>query len=110
MATDTISVTARAADRIRAILTKESAGTLFRISVEGGGCTGFQYKFSFDTRRADNDIVIEREGAVVVVDPISIAYMAGAKLDYVEDLMGSTFRVDNPHATAKCGCGSSFSI
>jgi iron-sulfur cluster assembly accessory protein len=110
MAIDTLSVTDRAAARIRAILAKETAGTLFRISVEGGGCTGFQYKFGFDTQPADADIVIERDGAVVVVDPISIAYMAGSRLDYVEDLMGSSFRVDNPNATAKCGCGSSFSI
>lgn len=110
MATDTIAVTDRAAGRLRAILAKEAVGTLFRISVEGGGCTGFQYKFSFDTKPAADDIVIERDGVMVVVDPISIAYMAGSKLDYVEDLMGSTFRVDNPKATAKCGCGSSFSI
>ena len=110
MTTDTITVTPRAAERIRAILAKEAAGTLFRISVEGGGCTGFQYKFGFDTRRTADDIVIERDGAAVVIDPISLQYMTGSKLDFVEDLMGSTFRVDNPNATAKCGCGSSFSI
>jgi iron-sulfur cluster assembly accessory protein len=104
-----LTVTPRAAKRILKVLAGEAPGSALRISVEGGGCTGFQYKFDCDAPRGD-DIVVEQDGARVVVDPISIAYMTGSNLDYVEDLMGSTFRVDNPNATAKCGCGSSFSI
>jgi iron-sulfur cluster assembly accessory protein len=104
-----LTVTPRAAKRILQVLAGEAPGSALRISVEGGGCTGFQYKFDCDSQKSD-DIIVEQDGAMVVVDPVSIAYMAGSKLDFVEDLMGSTFRVDNPNATAKCGCGSSFSI
>lgn len=106
----TLAVTPRAAKRILSVLAGEAPGSAFRISVEGGGCTGFQYKFGFDTARAADDIVIEQDGAVVLVDEISLGFMAGATLDFVDDLMGAAFRIENPKAVAKCGCGTSFSI
>lgn len=99
----------RAATRILKVLAGEAPGAALRVSVEGGGCTGFQYKFGCDSRKSD-DVVVEQDGAVVLIDPISMQYMAGSQLDFVEDLIGSTFRVENPNATAKCGCGTSFSI
>ncbi|BBF92532.1 iron-sulfur cluster insertion protein ErpA [Blastochloris tepida] len=105
-----ITVTPRAAKRILKVLASEPAGSVLRVSVEGGGCTGFQYKFVCDQQKTADDIVIEQDGAVVVIDPISLQYIDGSKLDFVEDLIGSAFRVDNPNATAKCGCGTSFSI
>ncbi|KAA5602016.1 iron-sulfur cluster insertion protein ErpA [Blastochloris sulfoviridis] len=105
-----ITVTPRAAKRILKVLASEPAGSVLRVSVEGGGCTGFQYTFACDQKKAADDIVIEQDGAVVVIDPISLQYMNGSNLDFVEDLIGSAFRVDNPNATAKCGCGTSFSI
>ena len=81
-----------------------------RVSVSGGGCSGFQYEFAFDTTRAPDDIVIERDGAVVLVDSVSLPFVLGSRLDFVDDLMGQSFRVENPNATAACGCGTSFSI
>jgi iron-sulfur cluster assembly accessory protein len=83
---------------------------MLRISVEGGGCSGFQYKFDIDHARADDDVVIERESAVVLVDPASAPFLAGSEVDFVDDLIGASFRVHNPNATASCGCGTSFSI
>jgi iron-sulfur cluster assembly accessory protein len=103
-------VTERAARRINAILEKEPAGSMLRVSVSGGGCSGFQYEFGFDTARAPDDLAVERDGAVVLVDPVSLPFVLGSKLDFVDDLMGQSFRVDNPNATAACGCGTSFSI
>ncbi len=81
-----------------------------RVSVNGGGCSGFQYSFAFDTERKPDDEVIEQDGITVLVDSMSLLYLAGSEIDYVEDLMGSAFRIHNPNATAMCSCGSSFSI
>jgi iron-sulfur cluster assembly accessory protein len=81
-----------------------------RISVEGGGCSGFQYKFDDDHAKADADLVIAREDAVVLVDPASVPFLSGSEVDFVDDLIGASFRVVNPNATASCGCGTSFSI
>jgi len=83
---------------------------MLRVSVEGGGCSGFQYKFDMDRTRGDDDVVITRDGAVVLVDQISLGYLAGSEIDFVDDLIGASFRVNNPQATASCGCGTSFSI
>ena len=105
-----VTVSERAARRIGEILKGEPAGTMLRVSVEGGGCSGFQYKFDMDRARADDDLVIERDGAVVLIDPVSVDYMAGSELDFVEDLIGASFKVHNPKATASCGCGTSFSL
>jgi iron-sulfur cluster assembly accessory protein len=105
-----VTVTERAAQRIGEILRQEPAGTMLRVSVEGGGCSGFQYKFDTEPVRADDDIVIEKNGATVLIDPVSLDYMAGAEIDFVDDLIGSAFKVNNPKATASCGCGTSFAL
>jgi iron-sulfur cluster assembly accessory protein len=105
-----VIVTERAAARIGEILRQEPPGTMLRVSVEGGGCSGFQYKFDTESARADDDVVIERNGATVLIDPVSLGYMAGSEIDFVDDLIGSSFRVNNPKATASCGCGTSFAL
>lgn len=109
--TDTVTLTERAARRIaRIVAGKSGEATALRVSVEGGGCSGFSYKFDLVRDRADDDIVIEREGAVVLVDPVSLPFMAGSEIDFVDDLMGQSFQVKNPNATASCGCGTSFAV
>jgi iron-sulfur cluster assembly accessory protein len=105
-----VTVTERAAERIGEILRQEPAGTMLRVSVEGGGCSGFQYKFDTERLRADDDLVIEKSGATVLIDPVSLDHMAGAEIDFVDDLIGSAFKVNNPKATASCGCGTSFAL
>ena len=109
MTTD-VTISDRAARRIGEILKGEGSGAMLRISVEGGGCSGFQYKFDMERERTADDLVIERSGAVVLVDSVSSQYLQGAEIDYVDDLIGSSFRINNPNATASCGCGTSFSI
>jgi iron-sulfur cluster assembly accessory protein len=106
----TVTVTERAARRIGELLRDEPAGTALRVSVEGGGCSGFQYRFDVASDEADDDIVIQRDGATVRIDPISLQYMAGAQIDFVDDLIGASFKIANPNATAACGCGTSFTI
>jgi iron-sulfur cluster assembly accessory protein len=108
--TTNVIVTERAAQRIGEILRREPAGTMLRVSVEGGGCSGFQYRFDTERERAHDDVVIEKGGATVLIDPVSLNYMAGSEIDFVDDLIGSSFKVNNPKATASCGCGTSFAI
>lgn len=108
--TAAITVSERAARRIGEILKGEGDGAMLRISVEGGGCSGFQYKFDVDHAKAEDDLVIAREDAVVLVDSASVPFLAGSEVDFVDDLIGASFRVVNPNATASCGCGTSFSI
>jgi iron-sulfur cluster assembly accessory protein len=105
-----ITVSERAARRIGQILKGEGDGAMLRISVEGGGCSGFQYKFDVEHNRAEDDLVIANDGAVVLVDPASVPFLAGSELDFVDDLIGASFRVVNPNATASSGCGTSCSI
>jgi iron-sulfur cluster assembly accessory protein len=105
-----ITVTERAARQIGAILRREPPGTMLRVSVEGGGCSGFQYKFDVERAQAADDVVISRDGATVLIDQVSLGYLAGSEIDFVDDLIGASFRVNNPKATASCGCGTSFSI
>jgi iron-sulfur cluster assembly accessory protein len=105
-----IKVTERAARQIGTILRREPPGTMLRVSVEGGGCSGFQYKFDMERSQAADDVVIAREGATVLIDRISLGYLAGSEIDYVDDLIGASFKINNPQATASCGCGTSFSI
>jgi iron-sulfur cluster assembly accessory protein len=105
-----VTVTERAAHKIGEILGREPAGTMLRVSVEGGGCSGFQYKFDTERSRADDDIVIEKSGATVLIDPVSLNYMADSEIDFVDDLIGSSFKINNPRATASCGCGTSFAL
>ena len=83
---------------------------MLRVSVEGGGCSGFQYKFDMDREKASDDLVIERNAATVLIDPVSLEYMAGSEIDFVDDLIGASFKVHNPNVTAACGCGTSFSL
>ena len=109
MTTD-VTISDRAARRIGEILKGEGSGAMLRISVEGGGCSGFQYKFDIDRARTDDDLVIERDNAVVLVDSASQPFLAGSQVDFVDDLIGASFRVNNPNATASCGCGTSFSV
>ena len=105
-----VVLTERAARRIGEILKTEPPGSMLRVSVEGGGCSGFQYKFDFVGTKADDDLVLVCDGATVVVDPVSVQYMTGAEIDFVDDLIGASFKINNPVATASCGCGTSFSV
>jgi iron-sulfur cluster assembly accessory protein len=105
-----ITVSDRAARRISDILGREAPGTMLRVSVEGGGCSGFQYKFDMERDQAPDDMVIARDRAVVLIDPVSVNYLQGSEIDFVDDLMGQAFRINNPNATASCGCGTSFSL
>ena len=106
-----ITVSESAARRIAFLKTQEDAATAFlRIAVSGGGCSGFQYGFSFDDARQDGDVAFERDGIEVVVDDVSLDLLAGAEIDFVEDMMGASFQIKNPNAASSCGCGNSFSV
>jgi len=107
---DSVTVSERAARRIGEILGREPAGTMLRLSVEGGGCSGFQYKFDMDRERMPEDVLIRRDQAVVLIDQVSLGYLAGSEIDFVDDLIGASFRVNNPNAKASCGCGTSFAL
>ena len=106
---DAVSISASAARRLKVIL-KGEEGAALRISVKGGGCSGFQYAFDVERARADDDFVATRDGATVLVDPVSLEMIKGSELDFVDDLMGQAFRVKNPNAVASCGCGVSFTV
>ena len=110
MSESSVTVSERAARRIGEILQGEPTGTMLRVSVEGGGCSGFQYKFDMERAKADDDLVIARDGATVLIDPVSVQYMAGSEIDFVDDLIGASFKINNPKAKAGCGCGTSFSL
>jgi iron-sulfur cluster assembly accessory protein len=105
-----VTVSARAAKRIAEILKAEPAPSMLRLAVTGGGCSGFQYNFALDDTRQDDDLVLERDGATVLIDPMSLDFLNGAEIDFVDDLIGASFKVNNPNATASCGCGTSFSV
>ena len=109
-ATANIAVTEQAEKRIAALLAAEGPGAVFRVSVEGGGCSGFQYQFAISPAPDADDALIEQNGARVAIDPASLGFLLGSRIDFVDDLMGQSFRIDNPNATASCGCGTSFSI
>ena len=108
--TATVTVTESAARRIAEIAAADPSMPILRVSVDGGGCSGFQYKFDLVAGKAADDLVLERAGATVLIDPVSLAYMEGAEIDFVDDLMGAAFKIKNPIATASCGCGTSFTI
>lgn len=103
-------VTERAARRVKKILGAEPEGSLLRVAVNGGGCSGFQYDFAVVQARADDDLLIEQDGVGVVIDPVSLDFLRGARIDFVDDLMGQAFKIENPNAASSCGCGVSFSI
>jgi len=107
----TVGFTESAANKVKALVEEESNPNLkLRVSVDGGGCSGFQYAFAFDENVSDDDTVVEKNGATVVVDVTSMQYLNGSEIDYLEGLEGARFVVNNPNATATCGCGSSFSV
>ena len=106
-----IRITDNALVKVKSLLDEEGDEDLkFRVFVTGGGCSGFQYGFAFDDASAEDDAYIERDGVTVVVDAMSYPYLVGAQLDYEEGLQGSKFKIENPNASATCGCGSSFAI
>ncbi|HEX4569862.1 MAG TPA: iron-sulfur cluster insertion protein ErpA [Dongiaceae bacterium] len=106
-----VSLSAAAARRIAALIAAEgNPALMLRLAVSGGGCSGFQYGFSFDDARNEDDRVFERDGVKLVVDETSLDLLVGAEVDFVEDLVGSSFQVRNPNASSSCGCGSSFSV
>ncbi|HTM96463.1 MAG TPA: iron-sulfur cluster assembly accessory protein [Croceibacterium sp.] len=107
---ETLTLTAAAADRIGEIATRQGKPAILRLSVEGGGCSGFQYKFDLTEALEADDAVSETGGVKLVVDPVSLDLVAGSTVDFVESLGGAAFKVDNPQAAAGCGCGSSFGI
>ena len=107
---DTLPLTPAAAERIAWIAQKQTKTALLRLSVEGGGCSGFQYKFEMAAAPEGDDAVSETDGVRLVVDPISLDLVSGSVVEYVESLGGAAFRVENPQAAAGCGCGSSFGI
>ena len=105
------SVSANAARRISELAAAEAdAGAMLRLSVNGGGCSGFQYSFDFDRVVNEDDRTFHRDGATVVIDEVSLELLKGSEIDFVEDLMGAYFQVNNPNAASSCGCGASFSI
>jgi iron-sulfur cluster insertion protein len=106
-----IGITENAARRIAKLIADEGRDNLvFRVAVSGGGCSGFQYGFSLDDQRNDDDRVFERDGVAVVIDEVSLDLLKDSEVDFVEDLIGSYFSIKNPNASSTCGCGSSFSV
>jgi iron-sulfur cluster assembly accessory protein len=105
-----VDLSEAAAKRIARIVANEPGKIALRVSVEGGGCSGFSYKFGLVDSRNDDDVAIERDGATVLIDDLSLIYMGGSVIDFVDDLMGQSFQIRNPNAVASCGCGTSFSV
>ena len=105
-----VTLSASAAAQINAIMKKMGKQNYLRVAVEGGGCSGFSYKFDFAEAANEDDLVITRDGATVVIDEMSLEFLAGSEIDYANELIGSAFKIVNPNATANCGCGTSFSI
>ena len=99
-----------AGQRIAEIAAAETAASALRISVEGGGCSGFQYKFAMVAEAEPDDVEVANGGGRILIDPVSLGYLEGCEIDFVDDLIGASFKIKNPNATAACGCGTSFSI
>jgi len=99
-----------AAVQIGKILATEADGACLRVAVQGGGCSGFSYVFSIDAKQTAEDLVVSRDGVTVLVDDMSLQYMQGSEIDWVDDLIGASFQIKNPNATANCGCGTSFDV
>ncbi len=111
LARNPVVLTDRAAKRIAKVLGKQAAGTVLRIVVAGGGCSGFQYEYKLVKETpANDDLVLAKDDATVLIDSLSLEFMGGAEIDYVDDLIGQSFQIKNPNAVAACGCGTSFSI
>ncbi|MCR9134808.1 MAG: iron-sulfur cluster insertion protein ErpA [Alphaproteobacteria bacterium] len=110
MAMNEVTLSEAAARRIADILASEAGKSALRVSVEGGGCSGFSYKFDLADQPDEDDIVLERGDARVLIDSLSLVYMGGSEIDFVDNLMGQSFQINNPNAVASCGCGTSFTI
>lgn len=106
----TVTLSAAAARRIREIIALEPGKSALRVSVNGGGCSGFQYGFELADERHQDDAAIERDGATVLIDDTSLPFLEGSEIDFVDDLIGQSFRIANPNAKSSCGCGTSFSL
>lgn len=105
-----VALSANAANKIKAIAASEPAGAGLRVAVEGGGCSGFQYEIGIAQAPDSKDLVIERDGARLFVDPVSLPFLLGSEVDWVDELIGASFKVINPNAKSSCGCGVSFSV
>jgi iron-sulfur cluster assembly accessory protein len=105
-----VSLSAAAAARIKTVVAAEPAGAGLRVAVEGGGCSGFQYEIQVAPAPAPDDAIIERDGARLFVDPVSLPFLLGSEVDWVDELIGASFKVKNPNARSSCGCGVSFSV
>ena len=105
-----VVLSAAAAERIKTVVASEPAGAGLRVAVEGGGCSGFQYEINVASAPNDDDVVVERDGARLFVDPVSLPFLSGSEVDWVDELIGASFKVKNPNATSSCGCGVSFSV
>ncbi|MBP2549078.1 iron-sulfur cluster assembly accessory protein [Neorhizobium galegae] len=108
--TTTVTLSESAAKRIAQIVSADDGAKALRVSVEGGGCSGFSYKFDLTQDETDDDVVVARGDAKVLIDSLSLVYMAGSEIDFVDNLLGQSFQIKNPNAVASCGCGTSFSI
>lgn len=107
---ESVRVSASAAKRIAVLTKAEGPAIMFRIAVNGGGCSGYQYEFTFDDTATGDDILIEQDGARLLIDQASLDFIAGSEVDFIEGLMGSHFEIKNPKAKSSCGCGTSFSV
>ncbi len=105
-----VALSASAAERIKSVVASEPQGAGLRVAVEGGGCSGFQYEIGVAGAPNANDLVVERDGARLFVDPVSLPFLLGSEVDWVDELIGASFKVRNPNATSSCGCGVSFSV
>lgn len=110
MTTTDVTLSSSAADRIRAIGQAEGKPVMLRVAVEGGGCSGFQYQFDLVDKPEADDLRVERDGQAALVDTMSLAFLKGSVIDFIDELAGAEFRVRNPNAKSSCGCGVSFSI
>jgi iron-sulfur cluster assembly accessory protein len=110
MTAETVTISDSAAKRIGVILKSDAEKKAMRVSVEGGGCSGFSYKFDLVSDADADDLVLEKGDAKVLIDSLSLVYMNGSEIDFVDNLLGQSFQVKNPNAVASCGCGTSFSI
>lgn len=104
------SISESAAKRIAVLAEKETGDVVLRVSVSGGGCSGFQYNFSFDDTITEDDTVVQRDTARVAIDSMSLDFLKGSEINFVQELIGAHFEIRNPNATANCGCGTSFSV
>jgi len=105
-----LTISERGAQQIASLLASEAKGTMLRVTVSGGGCSGFQYAFAFDDTLTGDDLSFSRGEVTVIIDTLSLEYLKGSEIDYVDDLIGAAFRIHNPNATASCGCGTSFAV